>query len=169
MAAASSGRPLLPARVVEIRVHARCGAREEIPELAARFLARFNAQYGRPKAAPARDAGTAHVEVHVVGQRPRARKRGTPAGDAYGWEQAIEALVTRGRKRQTALPGAEIHRCEAVSGRLDAAGREKPSARHSGSARARELEPRRGRADLKVSYKTLLTRIAEVRLTPPPR
>jgi hypothetical protein len=34
--------------VVEIRVP-RCGSRDEIPELAARFLARFNAQYDRQK------------------------------------------------------------------------------------------------------------------------
>jgi len=49
-------------------------------------------------------------------------------------EQAIEALVTRGRRnghnRHGSAPRFTV--AGAVSGRLDAAGYEKPSAKHSG-------------------------------------
>jgi hypothetical protein len=55
-----------------------CGKRhEEIRDLGARFLARFNAQYGRQKQLTP-ETLAAHA-VRLVGQRSRARIRHAPA------------------------------------------------------------------------------------------
>src|SRR6267378_524088 len=82
--------------VVEIVVPPLRERREEIPELAARFLARFNAQYGRHKQlTPATLARlTEYPWSGNVRELENAMRRLVVLADG---EQAIEALMTRSR------------------------------------------------------------------------
>jgi two-component system response regulator AtoC len=156
--------------VVEIRVPPLRERREEIPELAARFLARFNAQYGRQRQLTPETLArlTAYTWSGNVRELENVMRRLVVLADA---EQAIEALVTRHRN------GHKEHRAAArftlAEGGLKEIGRR--------GAREAECEAlwqvlervswNRAEAAriLKVSYKTLLTKIAECGLTPPLR
>src|SRR5881296_1995904 len=82
--------------VVEIRVPPLRERREEIPELASRFLARFNAQYGRQKQLSPETLArlTGHTWPGNVRELENVIRRLVVLEDG---ELAIEALATRGR------------------------------------------------------------------------
>ena len=156
--------------VVEIRVPPLRERREEIPELAARFLARFNAQYGRHKELMPETLArlTEYTWSGNVRELENVMRRLVVLADG---EQAIEALVTRGRDRHNG-PGS-APRFTVADGGLREIGRR--GARQAESEALREVLERVGwnRAEaariLKVSYKTLLTKISECGLTAPSR
>jgi two-component system, NtrC family, response regulator AtoC len=159
--------------VVEIRVPPLRERREEIPELAARFLARFNAQYGRQKELmPGTLARlTEYTWSGNVRELENAMRRYVVLADG---EQAIEALVTRGRNGHK---GHNAHgsapRFTVANGGLREIGR--LGARQAECEALREVLERvsgnRAKAAriLKVSYKTLLNKISECGLTSSPR
>ncbi|HYS18738.1 MAG TPA: sigma-54 dependent transcriptional regulator [Candidatus Binatia bacterium] len=151
--------------VVEIRVPPLRERREEIPLLASRFLARFNAQYGRQKQLSAETLArlTEHAWSGNVRELENVIRRLVVLTDG---EPMIEALVARGRNGHGPAPRPAFEGLKEV-------------ARHG----AREAE-RKVLADvleqvswnraaasriLKVSYKTLLNKICECGLTPPLR
>jgi len=151
--------------VVEIRVPPLRERREEIPLLASRFLARFNAQYGRQKQLSAETLArlTEHAWSGNVRELENVIRRLVVLTDG---EPMIEALVARGRNGHGPAPRPAFEGLKEV-------------ARHG----AREAE-RKVLADvlervswnraaasriLKVSYKTLLNKISECGLTPPLR
>jgi len=152
--------------VVEIRVPPLRERREEIPALAAWFLAKFNAQYGRQKQLP---AGTlARLSSYSwsgnVRELENAVRRLVVLSDG---EQAVEALVDRRRPtpvdalrplvteslREIARRGAREAERKALAEVLERV--------HWNRAEASRI--------LKVSYKTLLNKICECGLTPPSR
>jgi transcriptional regulator with PAS, ATPase and Fis domain len=153
--------------VVEIRVPPLRERREEIPELAARFLARFNAQYGRHKQLTPETLArlTGYPWSGNVRELENVMCRLVVLADE---EQAIQALVARDRNGHGSAPrftvaegglreigrrGAREAECEALRAVLD-----RVSWNRAEAARI-----------LKVSYKTLLTKITECGLTPPLR
>src|SRR6266404_327948 len=156
--------------VVEIRVPPLRERREEIPELAARFQARFNAQYGRQKQlTPATLARlTEYPWSGNVRELENAMRRLVVLADG---EQAIEALVTRSRNGHNGHGSAP--RSTVAEGGLREIGRR--GAREAEREALRDVLERVSwnRAEaarvLRVSYKTLLTKIAACGLTPPPR
>ena len=150
--------------VVEIRVPPLRERREEIPALAAWFLEKFNAQYGRQKELSPETMS--HLQQHPwsgnVRELENVVRRLVVLTDVEG---EIEALVARGRSGLGPLPAPA------------------EGLREIGRRAAREAE-RRALADvldrvhwnraeasrvLKVSYKTLLHKIVDCGLTPPPR
>ena len=153
--------------VVEIRVPPLRERREEIPELATRFLARFNAQYGRQKELLPETLArlTEYPWSGNVRELENVMRRLVVLADG---EQAIEALMTRGRNGHGSVP-----RFTVAEGGLREIGRR--GARQAECEALRAVLERVGwsRAEaariLKVSYKTLLTKIAEFGLTPPLR
>jgi DNA-binding NtrC family response regulator len=145
----------------------------KIPALASRFLARFNSQYGRQRQLMPETLArlTEYSWPGNVRELENAIRRLVVLGDG---EQAMEVLVTRG------LPRAKRHKGDfpapqptVIEGGL----------REVGRRGAREAERKAllevldcvswNRAEaariLKVSYKTLLTKISECGLTPPLR
>jgi len=154
--------------VVEIRVPPLRERREEIPGLATWFLAKFNAQYGREKQLSPETmtllteySWSGHVRelVNVI-------RRLVVLTDG---EQTIEALAARGRNGHAAAP----HPLPVVTESLrDIARRGAREAERKALAEVLE-RVRWNRAEasriLKVSYKTLLNKICECGLTPPPR
>ena len=152
--------------VVEIRVPPLRERRDEIPALAAYFLAKFNAQYGRKK----------QLSPDTI-----ARLQEYPwSGNVRELENAVRRLVvlTDGEQAVQALAGARRATIEAVrtttisEGLRDIARR---GAREAERKALAEVLDRVGwnRAEaariLKVSYKTLLNKISECGLKPPPR
>ena len=155
--------------VVEIHVPPLRERREEIPLLASAFLSRFNEQYGRKKRlAP---ETLARLMEHSW------------SGNVRELENAIRRMVVLAdgeQAFQTSLPRRR-------SGHLAAAAAPTPavteSLRDIGRRAAREAERKAlaevldrvhwNRAEaariLKVSYKTLLNKISECELVPPPR
>jgi two-component system response regulator AtoC len=159
--------------VVEIRVPPLRERREEIPELAARFLARFNAQYGRQKELLPETLArlTEHTWSGNVRELENVMRRLVVLADG---EQAIEALVTRGRNGHNGHSGhGSAPRFTVAEGGLREIGRR--GAREAQCEALREVLEcvswNRAEAAriLKVSYKTLLTKIAECGLMPPLR
>jgi len=156
--------------VVEIRVPPLRERREEIPELAARFLARFNAQYGRQKQLTPETLArlTGHTWLGNVRELENVMRRLVVLADE---EQAIEALVARDRNGHREHCSAP--RFTVAEGGLREIGRR--GAREAECTVLREVLERVSwnRAEaariLKVSYKTLLTKVSECGLTPPPR
>jgi len=153
--------------VVEILVPPLRERREEIPKLASWFLARFNAQYGRHKVLMP-DTLARLTECTWSGnvrELENVMRRLVVLADG---EQAVEALVTHGRTGQCAAPTLTVG-----EGGLREVGR-RGAREAERKALLEELERVRwNRAAaariLKVSYKTLLTKIAECGLTPPLR
>jgi two-component system response regulator AtoC len=161
--------------VVEIRVPALRERREEIPLLAAWFLAKFNAQYGRVKALTPQTMARlmAHDWSGNVRELENVIRRLVVLTDG---EQAIEALVSR---RRNGNGHAHVN--------VAAPSAPKPiiteSLREIARRGAREAERKAlaevldrvkwNRAEasriLKVSYKTLLNKICECGLEPPSR
>jgi two-component system, NtrC family, response regulator AtoC len=156
--------------VVEIRVPPLRERREEIPELAARFLARFNAQYGRQKQLTPETLArlTRYPWSGNVRELENVMRRLVVLADG---EQAIEALVARDRYGHNGHGSAP--RFTVAEGGLREIGRR--GAREAECEALREVLDRVSwnRAEaariLKVSYKTLLTKITECGLTPPLR
>jgi two-component system response regulator AtoC len=153
--------------VVEIRVPPLRERREEIPELATRFLARFNAQYGRQRQLTPETLArlTGYTWSGNVRELENVMRRLVVLADG---EQAIAALVTHhrnGRKEPCSAP-----RFIFAEGGLKEIGRR--AAREAECEALRQVLERVSwnRAEaariLKVSYKTLLTKIAECGLTP---
>ena len=156
--------------VVEIRVPPLRERREEIPELAARLLARFNAQYGRQKELMPETLArlTEYTWSGNVRELENVMRRLVVLADG---EQAIAALVTRGRNGHNGHGSAPEF--TVAEGGLREIGRR--GARQAEREALREVLERVSwnRAEaariLKVSYKTLLTKISECSLTAPPR
>jgi two-component system, NtrC family, response regulator AtoC len=150
--------------VVEIRVPPLRERREEIPALAAWFLAKFNAQYGRQKKLPEETFArlSSYSWSGNVRELENAIRRLVVLSDG---EQAVEALVDRRRSapldalrplvteslREIARRGAREAERKALAEVLERV--------HWNRAEASRI--------LKVSYKTLLNKICECGLTPP--
>jgi two-component system response regulator AtoC len=152
--------------VVEIRVPPLRERREEIPALAAWFLAKFNAQYGRRK----------QLLPETI-----ARLRDYPwSGNVRELENAIRRLVvlTDGEKAVEALADRHRHGPVEASRPVITESLREIARRGAREAERKALaevleQVRWNRAEasriLKVSYKTLLNKISECGLTPPPR
>jgi two-component system response regulator AtoC len=155
--------------VVEIRVPPLRERREEIPELAARFLARFNAQYGRQRQLTHETLARLmrYTWSGNVRELENVMRRLVLLPDG---EQAI-ALVTRDQSGHNGHGSASS--LTVVEGGLREIGRR--GAREAERKALLEVLERvswnRAAAAriLQVSYKTLLTKISECGLTPPPR
>src|SRR4029453_10766256 len=146
------------------------GRREEIAGLASMFLARFNSQYGRQKQLMPETLARLmeYPWLGNVRELENAIRRLVVLGDG---EQAIEALVTRGRNGHNGhFPAPQP---AVVEGGLKEIGRR--GAREAERKALLEVLDRVSwnRAEaariLRVSYKTLLTKISECGLQPPPR
>jgi two-component system response regulator AtoC len=154
--------------VVEIRISPLRERKDEIPLLALYFLSRFNEQYGRQKRLSPETMArlTAYSWPGNVRELENVIRRLVVLTDG---DQAVEALVARGRNGHAAAPRpaplvTESLREIARRGARDAehATLEEVLARvHWNRAAASRI--------LKVSYKTLLSKIAECGLTPPSR
>ena len=154
--------------VVEIHVPPLRERREEIPKLAAWFLAKFNAQYGRAKQlSPATmTLLTEYSWSGNVRELENVIRRLVVLTDG---EQTVEALASRGPTGHAAAS----HPSQVVTESLrDIARRGAREAERKALAEVLE-RVRWNRAEasriLKVSYKTLLNKICECGLTPPSR
>ena len=159
--------------VVEIKVPPLRERREEIPALALRFLARFNSQYGRQKQLMPETLAwlTEYSWPGNVRELENVIRRLVVLGDG---ERAIEALVTRGRNGHNGQNGHNGH-FPASQPTLVKGGLREVARRGAREAERKALLEvldcvRWNRAEaariLKVSYKTLLTKISECGLTP---
>jgi len=152
--------------VVEIVVPPLRERREEIPKLVSRFLARFNAQYGRHKELMPETLArlTEYTWSGNVRELENVMRRLVVLSDG---EQEVEAMVARGRTGHGSAPRLTVAEGLREVGRRGAREAER-------KALLEVLESVRwNRAEaariLKVCYKTLLTKIAECGLTPPLR
>jgi two-component system response regulator AtoC len=156
--------------VVELRIPPLRERREEIPTLTSMFLARFNEQYGRQKQlAPETIALlTEHAWSGNVRELENVIRRMVVLTEG---EQAFEAQVARGRNGNghAAAPRPTI---TVTEGLRDIARRGAREAERKALAEVLE-RVRWNRAEasriLKVSYKTLLNKIAECELSSPGR
>ncbi|PYN38726.1 MAG: hypothetical protein DMD98_03340 [Candidatus Rokuibacteriota bacterium] len=154
--------------VVEIRIPPLRERTEEIPLLAAHFLAKFNAQYGRTKQLSPETMARLmeHAWSGNVRELENAIRRMVVLTDG---EQAFEALAARGRHEHaaTSRPAALITESLREIARRGAREAERKALEevlervHWNRAEASRI--------LKVSYKTLLNKIAECALAPPSR
>jgi two-component system response regulator AtoC len=151
--------------VVEIRVPPLRERREEIPALAAWFLAKFNAQYGRHKQLPAETLARLrdYSWSGNVRELENAIRRLVVLSDG---EQAIEALVDR---RRPTLPLDALRPLVTESLREIARRGAREAERKALAEVLERVHWNRAEASriLKVSYKTLLNKICECGLTPP--
>jgi len=152
--------------VVEIRVPPLRERREEIPALAAWFLAKFNAQYGRQKQLPTETLARLrdYSWSGNVRELENAIRRLVVLSDG---EQAVEALVDR--RRPTHLDALQPLVTESLR---EIARRGAREAERKALAEVLErVHWNRAEASriLKVSYKTLLNKICECGLTAPSR
>jgi len=150
--------------VVEIKVPPLRERREEIPALATLFLARFNAQYGRQKQLLPETMArlTEYTWSGNVRELENVMRRLVVLADG---EQAIEALVIRGRNGHCSAPRPPFLEGLREIGRRGA----REAQRKTLAEVLERVTWNRAEAAriLKVSYKTLLTKIAECGLTPP--
>ena len=152
--------------VVEIQVPPLRERREEIPGLAAWFLAKFNAQYGRQKQLLPETMARLmeYTWSGNVRELENVIRRLVVLTDG---EQMVEALVDR---RRTAQP--EPPRPMVAEGLREIARRGAREAERKALAEVlQRVHWNRAEASriLKVSYKTLLNKISECGLTPPSR
>jgi len=154
--------------VVELRIPPLRERREEIPRLASWFLARFNDQYGRQKQISPETLArlTEHAWSGNVRELENIVRRMVVLADG---EQAFEALVVRGHIGHDAAPRTASMVTESLREIARRGAREAER-----QALAEVLERVRwNRAEasriLKVSYKTLLNKIAECELVSPSR
>jgi transcriptional regulator with GAF, ATPase, and Fis domain len=162
--------------VVEIKVPPLRERREEIPALASRFLARFNSQYGRQKQLLPKTLAQLmeYPWLGNVRELENVIRRLVVLGDG---EQAIEALVTRGPNGQNGPNGPNGHGSAQQPTAVESGLREVGRRGAQEAERKALLEVldyvswNRTEAAriLKVSYKTLLTKISQYSLTPPLR
>jgi len=153
--------------VVELRIPPLRERREEIPLLVSLFLARFNAQYGREKQLSPETLArlNSHAWSGNVRELENAIRRMVVLTDG---EQAFEAVSSRGRNGHApvVLPSVPI----GTESLRDIARRGARAAERTALAEVLErVQWNRAEASriLKVSYKTLLNKIAECGLTPP--
>ena len=150
--------------VVEIRIPPLRDRKEEILVLAARFLAKFNQQYGRNKQlSPETTARLLEYSWRGnVRELENMIRRMVVLNDG---EQAFESLVARRQQNVSPSPHANSHSTESLR---DIARRGAQEAERKALAEVLE-RVRWNRAEaariLKVSYKTLLNKISELRLT----
>jgi two-component system response regulator AtoC len=154
--------------VVELRVPPLRERREEILPLAAEFLGRFNARYGRQKelAAETLVRLTEFPWTGNVRELENVVRRMVVLADG---EQAFAALAA-GRRHGRADPPAPA--CSLVESLAQIARRGARDAERAALAGVLEqVHWNRAEASriLKVSYKTLLNKISQCRLTPPAR
>jgi two-component system response regulator AtoC len=159
--------------VVEIRVPALRERREEIPVLAARFLAKFNAQYGRQKEL-APETMTRLMEYSWPGNVRELENMIRRLVVLTDGERALEALVARGRNGHGNGHGyvAPAPRPIVTESLREIARRGARGAERTALAEVlKQVHWNRAEASriLKVSYKTLLNKISECGLTPPSR
>jgi len=153
--------------VVEIHVPPLRERRQEIPLLVATFLARFNAQYGRQKAlAPETLARLMeHPWSGNVRELENAIRRMVVLTEG---EQAFAASLARPRNGQA--PAAPAPTAAVTEGLREIARRAARAAERQALVEVLDrVHWNRAEASriLKVSYKTLLNKIAEHRLAPP--
>jgi DNA-binding NtrC family response regulator len=154
--------------VVELRVPPLRERREEIPGLVELFLARFNAQYGRQKQISPETLTrlTEYSWSGNVRELENVIRRMVVLSDG---EQAFDALAARDRNGHAVAPRPAAIVSESLR---DIARRGAREAERKALAEVLE-RVRWNRAEasriLKVSYKTLLHKIAECDLTPPSR
>jgi two-component system response regulator AtoC len=154
--------------VVELHVPPLRDRREEIPRLASWFLAKFNAQYGRDKTLSAEAmarlaeyswSGNVRELENVIRRlvvlnddEQTIRVLGAPYRNGHAQAPApLPRLVVTESLREIARRGAREAERKALAGVLERV--------HWNRAEASRI--------LKVSYKTLLNKIAECGLTPP--
>jgi len=152
--------------VVEIRIPPLRERKEEILVLAARFLARFNEQYGRKKQLSPET--TARLAEYSWGGNVRELenviRRMVVLNDG---EQAFEQLVARQRQIAASALGSNSLSTEGLKEIARyAAHQAERTALVDALERAQWNRAEAARI-LKVSYKTLLNKIAEGRLKPP--
>ena len=156
--------------VVELRIPPLRERREEIPSLAALFLARFNRQYGRQKQLSA--ATLARLSGHAwpgnVRELENAIRRMVLLPDG---ERTFEAQLSHGSNGHAAFGGAAAPGVVSESLREISRRAAREAERQALAEVLERVRWNRAVASriLKVSYKTLLHRIAECGLAPPMR
>src|SRR5438105_4282184 len=154
--------------VVEIQVPPLRERRQEIPALVAWFLAKFNAQYGRQKTLSPETLArlTEYPWSGNVRELENIIRRMVVLADG---EQAFEAQFARGRGARTVHPQPSLSVTESLREIARRGARE--AERHALSEVMERVRWNRAEASriLKVSYKTLLTKIAECELAAPAR
>jgi len=152
--------------VVDLHIPPLRERRDEIPRLAALFLARFNGEYGRQKQLSAETLArlNEHVWPGNIRELENVIRRMVLLTDG---EQAFETQFRRGSNGHAALPGPATVVTESLRDTARRAARDA-----EGKALAEVLERvqwNRAEASriLKVSYKTLLHKIAECGLAAP--
>ena len=154
--------------VVEIQVPPLRERRQEIPALVAWFLAKFNAQYGRQKTLSPETLArlTEYPWSGNVRELENIIRRMVVLADG---EQAFEAQFARGRGARTVHPQPSLSVTESLREIARRGARE--AERHALSEVLERVRWNRAEASriLKVSYKTLLTKIAECELAAPAR
>jgi DNA-binding NtrC family response regulator len=154
--------------VVEIRVPPLRERKEEIPLLASWFLSRFNEQYGRKKKLSPETMVrlTEHSWSGNIRELENVMRRLVVLTDG---ERAFEASLARGRNGHAAAQQPAPVITESLR---EIARRSAREAERTALATVLErVHWNRAEASriLKVSYKTLLNKIAECELTPPSR
>jgi len=154
--------------VVEISIPPLRDRKEEILVLADRFLDRFNRQYRRTKKLSAETQARLleHPWRGNVRELENVIRRIVVLQDG---DQAFETLVARRQPKASAAPPASSPTSESLR---DIARRGAQEAERKALAEVLDrVQWNRAEAArvLKVSYKTLLNKIAECRLQPPPR
>jgi two-component system, NtrC family, response regulator AtoC len=153
--------------VVELRVPPLRERREEILPLAADFLARFNARYGRRKdlAAETLVHLTDYPWTGNVRELENVIRRMVVLADG---EQAFAALAAGARNGRPDPPAPASSLVESLAQIARRGAREAERAALEGVLEQVHWNRAEASRILKVSYKTLLNKIAQCRLTPPP-
>jgi len=152
--------------VVEIRIPPLRERKEEIPLFVSSFLSRFNEQYGRKKQLSSETMArlTEHSWSGNVRELENVIRRMVVLTDG---EQAFEAMLARGRNGHAPVHGPAPIVSE---GLREIARRGAREAERKALVEVLDrVQWNRAEASriLKVSYKTLLNKIAECRLSPP--
>jgi len=154
--------------VVELRVPPLRERRDEILPLAAEFLARFNERYGRQKELSAESLAhlTEYPWTGNVRELENVVRRMVVLADGEGAFAALAAGRRNGRPDRPA-PACSLDESLAQIARRGA----REAERTALEGVLEQVRWNRAEASriLKVSYKTLLNKIAQCRLTPPTR
>jgi two-component system response regulator AtoC len=152
--------------VVEIRIPPLRERKEEIPLLASSFLARFNKQYGRTKQLSSETMARLmeHPWSGNVRELENIIRRMVVLADG---EQAFEAMVLQSKRGSAASPRPSPLVTEGLRDIARRGARE--AERRALVEVLNRVQWNRAEASrsLRVSYKTLLSKIAEYELTPP--
>jgi two-component system, NtrC family, response regulator AtoC len=154
--------------VVDLLVPPLRERREEILPLAAEFLARFNARYGRQKALSPETLAhlTDYPWTGNVRELENVIRRMVVLADG---EQAFAAVARGARSRRADPPAAACSLVESLAQVARRGAREAERAALEGVLEQVHWNRAEASRILKVSYKTLLNKIAQCRLTPPAR